>query len=325
MDTKELERIEGYLSQTLSEEDNTLFEKELKKSDELADKTRMVAYILHSIRLVGIKNDNERIKKMYALSAGDGKRYIVSVAAMLAVILTFAAVVSVPVYRHVIKPVIEKVFTSAPSPRKQADTVLMTDTIAPLAVDSLEADTIIVDEQPDVVTPVVIKKKEEPVKPKPEIKDTVIEVKPDTVARKVVVQAPPVQPAAPVPANRIVTYNQLQNYQFGDVVAKREGKNVVCSFTMRNEVEDAEIQMHSARAKDGYDKNYLAKYCLLNGKSKRIVEKWKKGEEHIVTVTIVDIPLEVSEFKSISFSFQSAGDSLKQKSQSIILKVGEIN
>ena len=88
--------------------------------------------------------------------------------------------------------------------------------------------------------------------------------------------------------------------------------------------EDAKIQMHSARAKDGNGKSYLAKNCLLNGQSKRIIEKWKKHEEHLVEITIENVPHEMSEFESISFSFQSEGDSLKQKSQSIILKVGEI-
>ena len=328
MEEKELERIEAYLSQRMSEDESRQFEKDLKESKELAEKTKSVAYILHSIHLVGLKRDNERIGNIHISASGDYKRYIASIAAMLVVVLTFATVVSVPVYHHVVKPVIEKVFKkeSKPSnPIAAMDTVKVDSAL----VDTLKADSIILSAKPEPIAPVV---KEEPVKTQEIVEedevsvDTVVveETKPDTVVREVV-QVSPVKVESPKPANRIVSYSQLKNFWFGDVVANRKGKDVVCTFVMKNEVENAEIQMHSARAKDEKGKNYLAKYCLLNGKNKRIVEKWEKGEEHIVTVTIVDVPLEVLGFESISFSFQSAGDSLKQKSQSIILKVGEIN
>lgn len=330
MAEKELERIEAYLSQRMSENDSIQFEKDLKESKELAEKTKNVAYILHSIHLVGLKRDNERIGNIHISASGDYKRYIASIAAMLVVVLTFATVVSIPVYHHVVKPVIEKVFKKESKPSKTSNSMVAMDTVKidSVGVDTLRTDTIIMNTKSKPIASVV---KEEPIKPQEIVikqdvsADTVVvkETKPDTVVHKVV-QISPVKVESPKPVNRIVSYSQLKNYWFGDVFAKREGKDVVCTFVMKNEVENAEIQMHSARAKDGKGKNYLAKYCLLNGKSKRIVEKWEKGEEHIVTVTIVDVPLEVNEFESISFSFQSAGDSLKQKSQSIILKVGEI-
>ena len=278
MEANVLERIERFLSGRMSAEESKQFEKELRESKELAEQTKEVAYIIHSINQVGLKRDNERIRRIYTSVSADYKRFVVSIAAMLAVVLVFATVVSVPVYQHVVKPVIEKVFHSSPTP-KQASDVVPSDTISVLKVDSLEVDTVV---------PVVTQRN------------------------------------IPQETPELVSYSLLKNYQFGDVTARREGKNVVCSFTMKNEVEDAEIQMHSARAKDGNGKNYLAKYCLLNGRNKRIVEKWKKDEEHLIEVTIVDVPEEVVEFEGISFSFQSEGDSLKQKSQSIILKVGEI-
>lgn len=328
MEAKELERIEKYLAGKLSAEENKQFEKELRESKELAEQTKKVAYIIHSVNLVGLKRDNERIRRIYASVSSDYKRFVVSIAAMLAVVLVFATVVSVPVYRHVVKPIIEKVFHSSPAP-KQVPNEIPTDTIPVLYVDSLGVDTMEATKilEPETITPKVeekIEKKVEKVVQQvvEEKKDTVIPVKVDTVVPIVVQKVLPQEP--PKPANRIVSYSLLENYQFGTVTARREGKNVVCSFTMRNDVEDAKIQMHSARAKDGHGKNYLAKYCLLNGQNKRIIEKWKKNEEHLIEVTIVDVPNEVAEFESISFSFQSEGDSLKQKSQSIILKVGEI-
>ena len=325
METKDLDRIEKYLSGKMAPEENKLFEKELRESNDLADQTKKVAYIIHSVNVVGLKRDNERIKRIYASISSDYKRFVVSVAAMLAVVLVFAAVVSVPVYQHVVKPVIKKVFHSAPAPKQTPDVVPL-DTISLPIVDTLDIDTMNVSiVQPPKNEAPQVKKKETPkveqkvVEEKP---DTVASVKADTVVPVVVQKVLPSEP--PKPVNRIVSYSLLENYEFGNVSARREGKNVVCSFTMRNVKEDAKIQMHSARAKDGNGKNYLAKNCLLNGQSKRIIEKWKKHEEHLVEITIENVPHEMSEFESISFSFQSEGDSLKQKSQSIILKVGEI-
>ena len=325
METKDLDRIEKYLSGKMAPEENKLFEKELRESNDLADQTKKVAYIIHSVNVVGLKRDNERIKRIYASVSSDYKRFVVSVAAMLAVVLVFAAVVSVPVYQHVVKPVIKKVFHSAPAPKQTPDVVPL-DTISLPIVDTLDIDTMNVsivqppkNEAPQVKIKETPKVEQKVVEEKP---DTVASVKADTVVPVVVQKVLPSEP--PKPVNRIVSYSLLENYEFGYVSARREGKNVVCSFTMRNVKEDAKIQMHSARAKDGNGQSYLAKNCLLNGQSKRIIEKWKKHEEHLVEITIENVPHEMSEFESISFSFQSEGDSLKQKSQSIILKVGEI-
>ena len=329
METKDLDRIEKYLSGKMASEENKQFEKELRESQDLAELTKKVAYIIHSLHVVGLKRDNERIKRIYASVSGDYKRFVVSIAAMFAVVLVFATVVSVPVYQHVVKPIIKKVFHSAPAP-KQTPNVAPVDTISLPIVDTLAIDTT-------NVSVVLVTKTEAPknkVKENPKVEkkveqkkvekklDTIVPVKVDTIVPVVVQKVLPPEP--PKPANRIVSYSLLENYEFGSVSARREGNNVVCSFTMKNVKENAKIQMHSARAKDGNGQSYLAKNCLLNGQNKRIIEKWKKDEEHLVEITIENVPNEMAEFESISFSFQSEGDSLKQKSQSIILKVGEI-
>lgn len=323
MDAKELERIENYLSGKLTVEENEAFEKELRNSKDLAEKTQKTAYIIHAIHIVGLKRDNERIRKVRASVSNDYKRYTISIAAMIAVIFSFAAVVSVPVYQHIVKPIIEKVFPSHPTPKKNLE-IVPTDSIVALSMDTLVLDTIssVIDKQPQPITPAVKREVKDEPQIEPIIKDTIIPVKVDTVVPQVVKSTPIVE--VPKSANRIVSYSLLENYQFGEVTARREGKNVICSFTMWNDVEDTQIQMHSARAKDNQGKNYPAKNCLLNGKSKRIVENWKKDEKHLIEITIVDVIQEIVDFESISFSFQSEGERLKQKSQSIILKVGEI-
>ena len=337
MDTKDLDRIEKYLSGKMLPEENKKFEKEFRESKDLADLTKKVAYIIYSINVVGLKKDNERIKRIYTSVSNDYKRFVVSIAAMLAVALVFATVVSVPVYHHVVKPIIKKVFHSTLTP-KQASAIVPVDTMPLSVVDTLGTDTAnasIVHTPKNVEPQVkirntskveksvlqkVVEKKLDTVVP---VKvDTIISVKVDTVTPIVAQKVLPLEPSKPV--NRIVSYSLLENYEFGDVSARREGNNVVCSFTMKNVKENAKIQMHSARAKDGNGQSYLAKNCLLNGQNKRIIEKWKKNEVHLVEITIENIPYEMIGFESISFSFQSEGDSLKQKSQSIILKVGEI-
>lgn len=338
MEITNLERIEKYLAGSLSEEENREFEKELHASEDLANETKEIAYIIHSINVVGLKRDNEKIKGIYATVSSDYKRYITTIAAMVAVIFTFAAVVSVPTYRFVIKPIINKVFVPKSKGIHNINNI-PSDTIRILPCDSVENDTaeILIEKPIEQILPVdeeqieqdikkSIEKKEEPIEEQvvaeQPIVDTIKSVSTDTLPIKI--ERKEVVAETPKPTNRIISYSQLKNYRFGAVTARRVGNNVVCTFMMCNEVEDAKIQMHSARAKDNHDRNYPAKSCLLNGQSKRIIEKWEKGEEYLIEITILDIPNEVSEFKSISFSFQSEGDSLKQNSQSIILKIDEI-
>lgn len=330
METNKLEQIEKYLSGNLNPKEEEEFAKELKNSNELAEQTKTIAYIIHSINDIGLKKDNERIEKVYNSISNDKKKYAISIAAMFAVVLTFAAVVSVPIYQNIIKPVIEKVLSPKPVSVKEPN-VMIIDSLLNYQ-DSIVGDSTNYDVQE------VIEKKEtreikkivKEVKPEnkvdetlpepalPIVKDTII------VEKKVQTQDKEIKEVSK-PVNRIVSYSNLKNYHFGEVIARREGKNIICSFIMKNEVENAEIQMHSARAKDINGENYPAKNCLLNGKNKRIIEKWKKDEEHIIEIKIVNVAPEITEFESISFSFQSQGDSLIQNSQSIILKVGKIN
>ncbi len=329
MEKNKLEQIEKYLSGNLNPKEEEEFAKELKNSNELAEQTKTIAYIIHSINDIGLKKDNERIEKVYNSISNDKKKYAISIAAMFAVVLTFAAVVSVPVYQNIIKPVIKKVLSPKPVSVKEPN-VMIIDSLLNYQ-DSIVGDSTNYDVQE------VIEKKEtreikkivKEVKPEnkvdetlpepalPIVKDTII------VEKKVQTQDKEIKEVSK-PVNRIVSYSNLKNYHFGEVIARREGKNIICSFIMKNEVENAEIQMHSARAKDINGENYPAKNCLLNGKNKRIIEKWKKDEEHMIEIKIVNVSSEVSEFESISFSFQSQGDSLKQNSLSIILKVGKI-
>ena len=317
MNEELFDKIEAYLLGQLTPEQDAAFEQELNQSEELRQETQRLAYVITSIYKVGLAADNKLLADLRASIPGDKKRFVMTAAASVVVALAACAAVTVPVYKHVVKPIIEK-YTAPRKAPAPAPTTIPTDTIA-FPVDTLQVDTI--EQEVPVAPPVHIA----PVKPTPEPvvePDTLPEVSPEPVEE----EAPaPAEPETPLPANRIVSTSQLENYTFSEVTVSRVKDNVVCSFTMVNEVENAEIEMHSARARDNNGKDYHAKSCLLNGKDKRIKEQWQQGEVHDITITIKDVPTDITGFKQISFSFQSAGDSLKQKSKSIILTIGEIN
>ncbi|MBE6288070.1 MAG: hypothetical protein E7099_07800 [Mediterranea massiliensis] len=339
MDINKLERIEKYLSKRMSEEETILFEKELQESEDLKRTTQQIAYIIASINKVGLLRDNARIEKIRESVLSDSKRYLLSVAAMLAVILTFAAVSAVPTYKFVIKPILEKVIPIFNSPKssnpQKREFIMSADTINML--DSLlqKEDTLV--EQVDTIPlPIaIIPKVIEKQKPLKNKEKEVIDTMPkQPLVEKVLIDTTSIEidtnktvvhiKKEELPLNRIVTFNKLQNFIFSDVQARREGDEVICWFTMTNTVENTKIQMHSARAKDAARKNYAANYCLLNGSSKRITETWEKGKTYLIEINIKGVDEKVTEFEQISFSFQSDGEVLKQRSQSIILKVGKI-
>lgn len=141
------ETIDRYLSGEMTDDERMAFEQQMADSPELLHDVRTVAYLIHSIKSVGLEEDNRRIAAIRRSQATDRKRWYTSIAAMLAVLFAVAAVVSVPVYKAVIKPMIEKQEAPPQSPAKphqpvkskvvvdEADTIttdsIMTDTIAP--------------------------------------------------------------------------------------------------------------------------------------------------------------------------------------------------
>ena len=94
MEKNKLEQIEKYLSGNLNPKEEEEFAKELKNSNELAEQTKTIAYIIHSINDIGLKKDNERIEKVYNSISNDKKKYAISIAAMFAVVLTICPCIS---------------------------------------------------------------------------------------------------------------------------------------------------------------------------------------------------------------------------------------
>ncbi|GAB6980887.1 hypothetical protein [Phocaeicola sartorii] len=322
MDFQELDKIEKYLSKQLTEEEEKSFEKDISTFQNMDEEVKAVAYIIYSIHKIGIKNDNKRLDGLRSSLKQDYKKYWTSIAALFIITLSIAAITSVPIYKYVAKPIIEKIMSPKISVPKQ-NTVQqpVTPTIIPDSViadsviaDSVIADSVIADMNITTECPQMV----------PTARDTSnTEVKQElTVQHKDTIAVPVITKC--ILPNRILSYSHLTNYSFSPVSVQRNGRLVICTFTMTNTEESADIQMHSARAVDKNGKNYPAKVCLLNGSTKRIKEHWKKNIPYTVSISINEVQEDVDAFEQISFSFQSDGDYLKQKSQSIIVKVGEI-
>lgn len=104
----ELELIERYLNNEMDGEERQKFEDRIARQPQLYEDVKTVAYIIHAIREKGIEQDNDRLDAIRRKTNSDRKRYVASVVAMLAVLLSIAATISVPVYQHIIKPIMEQ-------------------------------------------------------------------------------------------------------------------------------------------------------------------------------------------------------------------------
>lgn len=326
----DIDLIERYLQGLTTEEEQSQIERRLNDDGRFSYETKLMAYFLHSINDIGLKSDNERINMIRKTSSSDTKRYVLSVAAMFIGILVFAAVISIPVYRTVIKPLIEKSQVSQPR-QKPDNSIQMPDT---LSADTIQADTIRhSDDGMPADTQVSKPESKEPAEPSVQVKQEIVDhpkqaeseqepPKRDSVQHPDMKATPTATtPSVPKKVNKIVSYGTLQGYTFGPVKAVKNGNVVTCTFVMKCDNEDAEIQMHSARAKDNTGKTYNAADCLLNGKLTRIKEKWRAGENHSITIQIKNVSADVTALSTVSFSFQSKTKSLDQKSIPIVLKI----
>lgn len=330
----DIELIERYLKGEMNEEEQSQFEGRMNVDERLYYETKLIAYMIHSLNEIGLEKDNERMNLIRKYSSSDTRRYVLSVAAMFIGIIVLAAVVSVPVYRTVIKPLIEKSQVQRPHLRPDSS-IGISDSVT---IDSTRTDTVGVsvnesEDNKSANTQAARTMANLPEEPSTKVKREVIEP-PQQVESN---QEPPKEESAQLPespttalantppvtkkVNRIVSYGTLQGYTFGSVKAVKNGNVITCNFTMKCDDEDAEIQMHSARATDNTGKNYNAADCLLNGKQVRIKEKWKAGEIHDITIQIKNVSADVTALTTVSFSFQSKTQSLDQKSIPVVLKI----
>lgn len=104
-----IDEIDKYLAGEMTAEERVSFEQEMEHDAKLRENVRIIAFIIHGIKQVGLEEDNQRLQRLIASSASDNRRYIATIAAIFIAGFILAATISVPIYKHVVKPLIEKV------------------------------------------------------------------------------------------------------------------------------------------------------------------------------------------------------------------------
>ena len=104
-----IDEIDKYLAGEMTAEERVSFEQEMEHDAKLRENVRIIAFIIHGIKQVGLEEDNQRLQRLIASSASDNRRYIATIAAIFIAGFILAATISVPIYNHVVKPLIEKV------------------------------------------------------------------------------------------------------------------------------------------------------------------------------------------------------------------------
>ena len=138
-----IDEIDKYLAGEMTAEERASFEKEMEHDAKLREDVRIIAFIIHGIKQVGLEEDNQRLQRLIASSASDKRRYIATIAAIFIAGFIIAATISVPIYNHVVKPLIEKVSKNENSENNNS----ITQSIDSLIIENEEIDTTLTEEK----------------------------------------------------------------------------------------------------------------------------------------------------------------------------------
>lgn len=337
MEKTDIEQIEAYLSGNLTIDENRDFEEKMDADPVLKQNVELVAMDIVSIKRVGLDRDQAKIDYLKKGMAGATKRMWTAAATVGVCALIAAAAVITPVYEFVVAPIIETIKEKRQQERQHTQPDVKP--IVPAAEpDSIYEDTDSIIEEPGgepaATQPAVPAKVNEPspVPAEEEVKAEEKEPEPEPQP-KTEEEPKPQRPAPQVTqrptTNRVTWTSGLDDYAFSDVKARRSGNKVICTFTMSNSEEDAELTMHTARAKDSEGNDIPAKNCklMVNGKEKKSskdVENWKKGEAHNIEITIDNVDPSVDYLAQVSFTVRSKSKTKDQKNQKVVVEVGDI-
>lgn len=350
------EQIERYLTRQMTDEERAAFEQEMREQPQLAEDVKIVAWTIEAIRERGKQEDEEAIKRMREEMGSDNKRYYATVAAVIGGVLIVAAMTAVsipPLYKHVIKPIIESVFPteekseiSNPQQPSSLNTPSLdsiasssdTNSINNVGDDTQGEDQKVANEpQKQEDEPA----KEENVKEEPLKEEKAKEDKENkeeatihdklTAKEKTKTESDNAVATSPDPVkitkvNKVESVEGLKDYKVTLKKVTRVGSNVVCIIEMTNTEEDAKVKITNARA-ETIDGTYFGPgVCKINGKdsNKEIKEKWKKGETHQLELTVEGVSPSITAFEKVSFLFESEGKNNPQKRKTIRLKAGDI-
>lgn len=123
-----IEIIDQYLAGEMTPNERLAFEQEMERDARLKEDVRITAYIIHDIKRVGLEEDNQRLQRLITSSKSDHRRYVATIATLFIMGLAFADIISIPIYKYVVKPIMESFFDTD-NHEKGNDATFTTDTI----------------------------------------------------------------------------------------------------------------------------------------------------------------------------------------------------
>jgi len=280
----------------MTDEERAAFEQEMQEQPQLAEDVKIVAWTIEAIRERGQQEDSEAIRRMREGMGTDNKRYAATLAAVIGGVLVVAAmtVVSIPpLYQHVIKPIIESVFTpeeksNNSSPLQPSSSNPSIDSLATNnSTDSVEVADESEEEEQTVVNEPQNKEdepaKEEKVEEEPKKEEVVIEEKAKEEEKEEAKEDnPPLEPKTVNKVSNVDRREMVDNTEYHLTKIDYDNKgNLVAYMTLLNNRENLEYVFEKMLVNiDGDQRN--AYRVTVNGETKNSFTLKKRQPVNIV-------------------------------------------
>lgn len=271
-----IDKIDKYLAGEMTAEERASFEKEMEHDAKLREDVRIIAFIIHGIKKVGLEEENKRLQRLIASSASDKQRYIATIAAIFITGFIIAATISVPIYNHVVKPLIEKVSKNENSENNNS----ISQSIDSLIIENEEIDTTLTEEK-------MIKR---------ENHDKVIIEKKDTNNTNSQYDDP-IQTKEELHINSISkTDENGTNYKLFNAYYEKD--KLILFVQIVNNNNDRDLVFENPTILDDKGNQYIAINMKLNGQNKNTFSLNRTQVlEMILTFKVNDVPRHLQELK----------------------------
>ncbi|MBR6936529.1 MAG: hypothetical protein IKH63_02990 [Prevotella sp.] len=271
-----IDEIDKYLAGEMTAEERASFEKEMEHDAKQREDVRIIAFIIHGIKQVGLEEDNQRLQRLIASSASDKQRYIATIAAIFIAGFIIAATISVPIYNHVVKPLIEKVSKNENSENNNS----ISQSIDSLIIENEEIDTTLTEEK-------MIKR---------ENHDKVIIEKKDTNNTNSQYDDP-IQTKEELHINSISkTDENGTNYKLFNAYYEKD--KLILFVQIVNNNNDRDLVFENPTILDDKGNQYIAINMKLNGQNKNTFSLNRTQVlEMILTFKVNDVPRHLQELK----------------------------
>lgn len=271
-----IDKIDKYLAGEMTTEERVSFEQEMEHDAKLREDVRIIAFIIHGIKQVGLEEENQRLQRLIASSTSDKRRYIATIAAIFIAGFIIAATISVPIYNHVVKPLIEKVSKNENSENNNS----ISQSIDSLIIENEEIDTTLTEEK-------MIKR---------ENHDKVIIEKKDTNNTNSQYDDP-IQTKEELHINSISkTDENGTNYKLFNAYYEKD--KLILFVQIVNNNNDRDLVFENPTILDDKGNQYIAINMKLNGQNKNTFSLNRTQVlEMILTFKVNDVPRHLQELK----------------------------